>query len=76
MTRHTKYQGSRASGFKLFTSKIYFSLCDLDMQRTRTIRTILVEGRLRIICVKLFQNWTRGVGGVFIKSIVNRGTDD
>ena len=36
------------------------------MQQTKTIWTILVEGHPRIICVKLFQNWTRDLGEVVI----------
>ena len=51
---------------KFSSRKFIFSLFDLDMQGTRTIWTILVEGLPRIICVKLFQNWTRGLGGVVI----------
>ena len=47
--------------FKFSSQNSIFSLCDLDMQWTRTILTILVEGHPRIICVKLFQNWTRGL---------------
>ena len=63
----TKYQGSMVSGFRQediskFSSR-KFILCDLDMQRTRTIGTILVEVYPRIICGKLFQNWTRGLEG-------------
>ena len=54
-----KYQISRA---RLSTFRLY----DLDMQWTRTIGTILVEGHTRIICVKLFQNWARGLGGVVV----------
>ena len=52
--------------FKFFISKIYYSLCDLEMQRTRTIQTILVECHPDIICMTLFQNWTRALGGVVI----------
>ena len=48
--------------FKVFFSKIVFSLIDLDMQRTKIIWTISVEGHSMIICVKLFQNWTWGFG--------------
>ena len=48
---------------KFSSRKSIFSLYDLDMQQTRTI---LVEGHPRIICVKLFQNWARGLGGVVI----------
>ena len=50
MMLHTQYQGSRPSGFrqedflKFSTWRSIFSLCDLDMQQTRTIWTILVEG--------------------------------
>ena len=38
---------------KGFILKIYFSLCDLNMQQTRTIWTIIKEGHIRIIPVKL-----------------------
>ena len=49
MILHSKYQGSRQEGFKVFISKIYFSLCDQDMQRTETILTIIKEGHIMII---------------------------
>ena len=32
--------------------KIYFSLCDLEMQRIRTVWTITKEGYIRIIPTK------------------------
>ena len=65
MMLNTKYQESRISGFR--SRKSIFSLYDLDMQWTRTISKILVKGHPRIICVKLFQNWARGFGGVVVK---------
>ena len=46
------------------------------MQRTKTIRTILVEGNSRIICVKLFENWTRVKEELSFKSIFNGPTDE
>ena len=71
---YATYQTSRLYAFwfqtrrllKLSSRKSIFSLCDLDMHRTKTIRIILVEGHPRIIFVKLFQNWTRFLGGVVI----------
>ena len=62
MMLHTKYQSSRPCGFreeiflKFSSSKSIFSLCDLDMQWTGTIRTILKEGHIRIIPTKFGQN--------------------
>ena len=45
-----------ASGnmFKVFISNI-FSLCDLDMHGTKTIRTIIKEGHVRIIPASLVE---------------------
>ena len=70
MMLKTKYQGAqdllfqtRRFFFKFSYRKSIFSLCDLDMQQTRTI---FVEGHPRIISAKLFQNWTKGLGGVVI----------
>ena len=65
---HTKYQGSRSSGFKqeifnVFISKIYFSLCDLDMRRSRTILKIVKEGHKKIIPAKCSQNQGSSLGG-------------
>ena len=55
---HTTSQGSlwlQIRRFLKFSSrKSIFSLLDLEMQRTRTIWTIMVEGNAKIICVKLF----------------------
>ena len=61
MMLHTKYQGSRPFGFrqedfKVFISKIYFRLCDLDTERTGTIRTLIRQGHIRIIPVKFCKN--------------------
>ena len=62
MMLHTKYQGYRPSQvsdkkiFKVFILKIYFSLCDLGMQQTGTIRTIVKEGHIRIIPAKFSAN--------------------
>ena len=44
--------------------KIYFSLCDLDMQWTHTIWTIIKEGHIRIVLAKFGQNPTRSLGDV------------
>ena len=79
----TIYQISRVSAYwfqtrrflKFSSRKSIFSHFDLDMQQTRTIWTILVEGHPRIICVKLFRNWARGFGGV-VKSFFNRRTTE
>ena len=49
--------------FKIFISKIYYSLCDLDLQQTETIRTIIKEGRIRIIPAKFDQNRASSLGG-------------
>ena len=59
MMLHTKYEGSVVSDkkiFNVFNSKIYFSLCDLDMQQTGTICTINKGGLTRIIPAKLGEN--------------------
>ena len=42
--------------FKVFILKIYFSLCDLDMQRTETIWTTIKEGHIRNIPAKFSPN--------------------
>ena len=63
--------------FKVFISNIYFKPLRPRNAKDITALTILVEGQLMIICVKLFQNWTRGLGGVStFKSIVNGRTDE
>ena len=65
---HTKYQGSKTKRCLKFSSyKIYFSLCDLDMQRTWTIWKIIKEGYISIIPVKFGQNPTSSLGGDVIK---------
>ena len=48
---HTKYQDSRHCGFKqeyikIFILKICFSPCDLDMQRTKSILSIIDKGHI------------------------------
>ena len=43
--------------------KVCFSLCDLDMQRTRTISTIIKEGYLKIFPVEFGQNPASSLGG-------------
>ena len=43
--------------------KSIFSLCDLDMQQTRTIRTIVIEGHMRIIPVKFGYNQAYSLRG-------------
>ena len=58
MMLDNKYQGSMPCGFrqedflKFSSGKSIFSLCDLDMQRTRTILTVIKEGHIRIIPAK------------------------
>ena len=42
--------------FKVLILKIYFSLCVLDIQWTRTIRTTFIEVHIRIIPAKFGQN--------------------
>ena len=51
--------------FKVFICKIYFSLCDLDMQQTETFWTILKEGHVRFISAKFGQNPASTLGDVF-----------
>ena len=68
MMLHTKYQGSRPYGFRQegflsFILKIYFSLCDLDIQWTGIIRTTFKEGYIRIIPAKFGQNPAISLGG-------------
>ena len=59
MMLHTKYAGYCPSGFrqedflKLSFGKSIFSLCDLDMERQRTIWTNIKEVHIRIIPAKL-----------------------
>ena len=63
MMLHTKYQGSRLCGFRQgFILKIYFSLYDLDMQRTGTICSFIKEGHIRIILAKFGQNPASSLG--------------
>ena len=67
MKLHTKYQRPGPSGFRqedLFLSfqlkKSMFSSCDLDVQWTETICTILKSDQPRTIPVKFGQNqWFR-----------------
>ena len=55
---HTKYQSSKPCDFreedffKVFNLKIFFSLCELDMQCTKTNLNIFKEGHIRIIPTK------------------------
>ena len=58
MMLHTTYKAlgllvSDKKIFKIFVSKIYFSQCNLYMQQTRTIWTIIKVGYIRIIPAKL-----------------------
>ena len=77
----TKYHGSRPSGFRQDDLKknhhenLFLASVTLICNWTRTICTILVEDHPRIICVKVFQNRTWGLGVVILfKSIVNGQT--
>ena len=68
MMLHNKYQGSKTFGFrqddfKIFILKIFFSLCDLDMQQTETVWTIIKEVYIRIIPAKFGQNPASCLGG-------------
>ena len=47
--------GFREEDSKVFISEIYFSLCDLGMQRTETIYIIIEEGHIRNIPAKFGQ---------------------
>ena len=66
---HTKYQEFRSYDFRQeyfsqFSSrKSIFSLYDIDMQQTGTIRTSIKEGHIRIIPVKFGQNPAGNLGG-------------
>ena len=78
---HTKHQGSRSWGFRQeyfqsFILKIYFSLCDLDMQQTRTIWTILKEGHISFISTKIGQNPSSSLGDVLKSNCWRHTTDD
>ena len=64
---HTKYQESRHCGFKQekiknFILKICFSLCDLDIQRTKSILTIIDKGHIRTIPAKFGKNPASSLG--------------
>ena len=48
--------------FEVFNLKIYFSSCDLIMQRTRTVWTTLKEGHQLIIPDKLGDHLWRSLG--------------
>ena len=64
MMLHIKYQGFKPCGFSKFLSRDpILSLCNKDMQRTGTIRTIIKEGHIRIISAKFGQNPARSLGG-------------
>ena len=64
MKLHTKYQRLGPSGFFKFSlKKSILSYCDLDVQWTKTIRTILKADQPRIIPVKIGQNPISGLGG-------------
>ena len=43
--------------------KFSSSLCDLDMQRTRNIRTIIRKGHIGILPVEFGKNPARSLGG-------------
>ena len=59
MVLHTKHKCSRPYGFRqdfeFLSQKSILSLCDLAMQRARTILTIIKEGHMRSIPAKLCQ---------------------
>ena len=63
---------SDKNSFKVFISKIYFSLCDLDMQQIWPTWTIIKEDHIRIIFAKYGKNPTSSLGVMSFKSIVNR----
>ena len=76
---HTHYQAlclvvSEEKIFKVFILKIYFSLCDLDMEWTKIIWTILKEGHIRIISSKFGQNPASSLGRDVIWSNCGRRT--
>ena len=79
---HTKYQSSRPCGFreedflKFSSWKSLFSLCDLDMQWTRTTWTILKEGHIRFIPTKFGQNPASSLGDVVWSNGWQRRTHD
>ena len=70
MMLHTKYQGYRPCAFrqedflKFSSQKSIFSLCDLDMQQTIAISTIIKDGHIRIIPAKFGQNPASSLGDV------------
>ena len=49
--------------------KSIFSLCDLDMQWTGTIWTIIKEGHIRIIHAKFGKNPASSLGGDVLEAI-------
>ena len=63
------YQISRLLWFqtrrflKFSSRKCSFSMCDLDMQQTRTICTIIEAGHTRIIPAKFGKNQVNSLGG-------------
>ena len=64
---HTKYQDSRYCGFKqehiiIFILKICFSPCDLDMQQTKIILTIIDQGHIRTILANFGKNPASSLG--------------
>ena len=59
MKLHTKYQGSRP----VSSQKSIFSLCDLDMQQTGTICTIIKEGYIGINPANFGKNPASNLGG-------------
>ena len=55
---------------KVYISKIYFSTCDLNMQR---ILKNIKEGHIRIIPAKFGQNQDCSYGGESFEAIVDDG---
>ena len=51
---------------KLLSRKSIFSLCDLDMQQTKTIDQLLNRAIIRIIPAKFGQNPTSSLRGDFL----------
>ena len=49
--------------FKVFISKIYFSPCYTNMQRTEIYLIFIVEGHIRIIPAKFDENPASSLGG-------------
>ena len=61
---------------KILSRKSIYSLCDLDMQRTRTICTLIKEGNIRIIPAKFGVNRASCLGDVLWSNWWRHTTDD